>query len=79
MATGYMGKILRVNLSSGVSSVEELPEEMKRQFIGGRGFGVKILFDELKPGIDPLSPTTSLSISAALLPARVPSHAADGS
>ena len=60
MSKGYMGKILRVNLTSGAVSVEELPEEMKRQFIGGRGFGAKILFDELKPGIDPLSPDNKL-------------------
>ena len=60
MTTGYMGKILRVNLSSGAVSREELPEELKRQFIGGRGIGAKILFDELKPGIDPLSPDNKL-------------------
>ncbi len=60
MTTGYMGKILRVNLSSGAVSREELPDELKRQFIGGRGFGAKILFDELNPGIDPLSPDNKL-------------------
>ena len=48
MTTGYMGKILRVNLSTGAITREELPDELKRQFIGGRGFGAKILFDELQ-------------------------------
>jgi aldehyde:ferredoxin oxidoreductase len=60
MHTGYMGSILRVNLSTGVVIREELPDELKRQFIGGRGFGAKLLFDELKPGIDPLSPDNKL-------------------
>ena len=60
MNQGYMGAILRVNLSTGAITREELPDELKRQFIGGRGFGAKLLFDELAPGIDPLSPGNKL-------------------
>ena len=51
---GYAGKFLRVNLSAGVVTDEPLPEEVARNFIAGRGFGVKYLYDELAPGIDPL-------------------------
>ncbi len=51
-----MGTILRVNLSAEEIKYEKLPDENTlRKFIGGRGLGVKILFDELKPGVDPLS------------------------
>lgn len=57
---GYMGSILRVNLSTGGITLEELSEDLQRQFIGGRGFGAKMLFDELKPGIDPLSPDNKM-------------------
>ena len=42
---GYAGKILRVNLSDGRMSQEEIPEEMMRKFLGGRGFAAKILWD----------------------------------
>ncbi|MCJ7574464.1 hypothetical protein MUO93_09420, partial [Candidatus Bathyarchaeota archaeon] len=52
MPGGYVGKFLRVNLSSGNIKNEKIPEETLRAFIGGRGLGVKILYDELKPGID---------------------------
>jgi aldehyde:ferredoxin oxidoreductase len=55
-----MGTILRVNLATGAIKREELSEKLKLQFIGGRGFGVKMLFDELAPGIDPLSPDNKL-------------------
>jgi aldehyde:ferredoxin oxidoreductase len=55
-----MGKILRVNLSSGAVFREELPDDLKRQFVGGRGIGAKILFDELEPGVGPLSPGNKL-------------------
>ncbi len=60
MHTGYMGTILRVNLSTGAIKREELSDELKRRFIGGRGFGAKIFFDEIKPGTDPLSPDNKL-------------------
>ena len=56
LSNGYMGNILRINLSTGKTAIEALPEELARLFIGGRGIAAKILFDELKPGIDPLSP-----------------------
>ncbi len=57
---GYAGKILRINLSNKTSKEEPLPEEMARNFIGGAGFGIKHLFDELEPGADPLGPDNIL-------------------
>jgi aldehyde:ferredoxin oxidoreductase len=38
----------------------ELPEKMIREFIGGKGIGAKILYDELAPKVDPLSPENLL-------------------
>ena len=43
----WVGKILRVNLTKGATSVEELNEEFARDYIGGRGLGVKYLYDEI--------------------------------
>jgi len=60
MIVAYAGKLLRVNLNSGATKVELLPEEIKRDFIGARGFGIKYLYDELTPGIDPLSANNKL-------------------
>jgi aldehyde:ferredoxin oxidoreductase len=57
---GYTGKILRINLSSQTTTEELLSEEMARDFIGGAGFGIKYLFDEVKPGTDPLGPDNKL-------------------
>lgn len=57
-----MGKFLRVNLSSGQIKEEKISDEILRDFIGGRGLGVKILYDELEPGIDPLSPENKILI-----------------
>jgi len=61
---GYMGKILRVNLSTRSITTEPLQEDVARKFIGGHGLSAKILFDELKPGIDPLGPENKMVIAA---------------
>jgi len=47
------GKLLRVDLARETTRVEDLPEELMKKYLGGRGLGAKILFEELKPGIDP--------------------------
>ncbi|MBC8466520.1 MAG: aldehyde ferredoxin oxidoreductase family protein [Deltaproteobacteria bacterium] len=57
---GFMGKILRVNLTSGEISEEPLPEQEARMFLGGSGLATKYLFDELEPGVDPLGPENKL-------------------
>lgn len=61
-ADGYTGKVLRVDLSSEKISTEPLNREWARQFIGGKGLGARYLFEELKPGTDPMSPDNILSI-----------------
>ena len=57
---GCAGKILRVDLTNEKTRSEALSEEVTRKFLGGRGLGAKILFEELKPGIDPLGPENKL-------------------
>lgn len=60
---GYAGKILRVNLSTGKVEKETLTEQFARQFLGGKGFGGKILYDEVPPGTDPFSPDNRIILS----------------
>lgn len=60
MPGGYVGKILRLDLSSGKTSSEELNEKWARMFIGGKGLGAKYLYGNVKPGADPLSPDNVL-------------------
>lgn len=57
---GYMGKILRVDLTSGKISEEALKEEDCRMFLGGSGLATKYLFDEVPKGADPLGPDNAL-------------------
>jgi len=54
------GRILRVNLSSGKTTTESVPEQIAADFIGGRGYGIKYLYQELAPGVDPLGEQNKL-------------------
>jgi len=57
---GFMGKILRVNLTKGEISAESLREKDARMFLGGTGLAAKYMFDELKKGVDPLGEDNKL-------------------
>ena len=53
---GWTGQVLRVNLSNNEVTTEKYPKEFALQFVGGRGFAAKILWDEVPKGTNPLSP-----------------------
>lgn len=57
---GYTGKVLRINLTDKDYAIEDLALETARNFIGGAGFAIKTLFDEIPAGIDPLGPQNKL-------------------
>jgi len=57
---GYTGKVLRVNLTDQSSAWEDLPLETAQNFIGGAGFGIKYLYDEVPADSDPLGPANKL-------------------
>lgn len=52
MISGYMNKILRVDLSSSKIAYDQIDDKTLRMFIGGGGLAVKILYDEFPPGYD---------------------------
>ncbi|MDD8015359.1 MAG: aldehyde ferredoxin oxidoreductase family protein [Acidobacteriota bacterium] len=60
---GWTGHMLRVNLSSRAAETETYGEEFAKKWVGGRGFAAKILWDELKPGIDPLGPENKFIVA----------------
>ncbi len=60
---GWTGNLLRINLSSRTFKKETFTEEFAKKWVGGRGFALKILWDELKPGIDPLGPENKLIVA----------------
>jgi aldehyde:ferredoxin oxidoreductase len=57
---GWTGVFLKINLTESKSAAEPYDEDLALNFLGGRGFAAKILWDKLKPGTDPLSPENIL-------------------
>lgn len=60
---GYMGKILRVNLTNRTITEEDLDFELAKKYLGARGLGVKIMMDEVPANVDPFSPENKLIIA----------------
>ena len=57
---GYMGKILRVDLSAKKLWGEPLNEEYARAFVGGSGLAARYLYDMVDTDTDPLGPDNPL-------------------
>ena len=60
MPGSYYEKIARINLSTGKIKIEKLDTELARKFIGGRGLGTKMLYDDGIATVDPLSKENKL-------------------
>jgi len=60
MTAGYMGKFLRIDLTSKFVVEEAWDPEKLKKFIGGSGLGAAILFRETNENTDPLGPENAL-------------------
>ena len=56
MKGGYAGKMLFVDLTTQMIEEKELGDDLAEKFIGGYGIGGKVLYEMMKPGVDPLGP-----------------------
>ncbi|HVI40616.1 MAG TPA: aldehyde ferredoxin oxidoreductase N-terminal domain-containing protein, partial [Anaerovoracaceae bacterium] len=57
---GYQNNVLRVDLTKKGAKTEPLRMDWAEKYIGSKGLAIKYLYEELKPGIDPLSPDNKL-------------------
>ncbi|MGI6038491.1 MAG: aldehyde ferredoxin oxidoreductase family protein [Limnochordia bacterium] len=58
--SGYTGRILRVNLTTGQIDIEQPDETIYRRYLGGGALATYYMLKELAPGIDPLGPENKL-------------------
>ena len=65
--SGWAGKILDIDLSTGAIRNYPLDMDMARLFIGGRGLGARILWAETDPLVEPLSPENVLAFTTGPL------------
>ena len=79
MMNGYAGLILRVDLSNATVRKEPLSESLAENFLGGRGFTAKMLYDEILPNTQPFDPKNMLiaatgPLTGHFLPASGKTH-----
>jgi aldehyde:ferredoxin oxidoreductase len=55
---GWSGRILRVDLTTGTSLLEEIPRQWLEEYLGGRGLGVRLMRDFFR--LDPFDPAMPL-------------------
>lgn len=64
---GYVGKILKVNLTTGKISEKALSEAFFRKWFGGYGLGAAILYSEIPAKADPLGPENVVGLTTGVL------------
>lgn len=64
---GYAGKILRINLSDKSIKKEDLTEKLAKEYIGGRGFAAKTIYDEIRSDMHPLGSENKLVMASGPL------------
>lgn len=57
---GYRGRIIYIDMADQGFRIEEFDETFAKAYLGGNGFAAKILYDTLKPGIDPFDPSNTI-------------------
>ncbi|MCK4925797.1 aldehyde ferredoxin oxidoreductase, partial [Candidatus Aerophobetes bacterium] len=60
MALGYWNKILRIDLTDGKITKEEIDDDTCKLFVGGAGIGAKILWEEVPPEVSAFDPDNRL-------------------
>lgn len=70
---GYMGQILRVDLTTRMMTTEALDPSICAKFIGGAGLGAWVLSQETPAELDPLGPENTLAfVTGPLAGTRIP-------
>ena len=64
LSRGYTDKILYINVGTTDIKEKDVPPVMKEKFIGGKGYGLKLLWDATKPGTRWDDPENEIIISS---------------
>jgi aldehyde:ferredoxin oxidoreductase len=64
---GASNRIIEVNLSTGQTTEFQVDEEDRRRYLGGKGLGLKLLYERMDRGIDPLGEENYLAFMMGVL------------
>lgn len=71
----FTHRILEVDLTTGAAAALDLPEEWGEAFIGGRGLGARLLWEQHPAGLDPLAPEAGMYLLTGPLTGVAPGGA----
>ncbi|NOX33859.1 MAG: aldehyde ferredoxin oxidoreductase family protein [Deltaproteobacteria bacterium] len=66
-APGPFNRVLEIDLSLKTFSMFVISDQLRRMYLGGKGLGLKLLYDRLKPGTDPLGEGNIIIIMTGVL------------
>ncbi len=64
---GAAGRVLEVDLTARAFAVREVSAADRAQYLGGKGLGLKLLYDRMTPGVDPLGPENMIAVMPGVL------------
>lgn len=64
LSKGYTDKILYINVGTKKLKVKDVPVQMKEKFIGGKGYGLRLLWDATRPDTKWSDPENEIIISS---------------
>jgi len=64
---GTSNRILEIDLTNKQVTEFEIGMEDRRLYLGGKGLGLKLLYERLKPGIDPLGEENIIAVMMGVL------------
>lgn len=64
---GYQNKVLRIDLTKKGATFEPLRMDFAKKYVGSKGLAIRYMYEELKPGIDPLGPENKLFLTTGPL------------
>ena len=67
MTGGTFNRYLDIDLSSGKIEIKPIPRQEMEMYLGGRGLGVRMLYDNTDPGLDPYDEKMVIIFSAGPL------------
>jgi aldehyde:ferredoxin oxidoreductase len=65
--SGFMGKVLWVDLDNHQFTEETIPEKIYQDYLSGMGLAAHLLYEHIPPGADPLGPDNVLGFVSGLL------------
>ncbi len=64
---GTSNRVLEIDLTAKKFEVTEISKKDLEMYLGGKGIGLKLLYDRMQPGVDPLGPDNMIAITMGVI------------